>query len=160
MANNYLQFSFAISVSLETVNNAAELSLAIAECREAIDWESEAQPLPAFDPWVEAFVRAYRLESVEYEAGHMGSESGVSLWFYAEECGNPEATADFIKRLMQLDPSMKPFAFTYAYTCSKMRVEEFGGGGIVITADRIYYKDASTWCNEALTAITEGREPT
>ncbi|HUU88142.1 MAG TPA: hypothetical protein VMX17_10370 [Candidatus Glassbacteria bacterium] len=57
------------------------------------------------------------------------------IWFYSEEYGDPYQLACLVHCFFK---DMRPngsdkFAISYAFTCSKMRVDEFGGGMQVAT---------------------------
>jgi len=59
------------------------------------------------------------------------------IWLYAEECGNPDSVAELIQQFFKERCPGRKHAFTWATTCSKMREDEFSGGGVSITADKL-----------------------
>jgi len=57
-------------------------------------------------------------------------EGGV--WFHANESLDPEHVAVIARALIDELEIDEPFFFSWAYTCSKPRLDEFGGGAFVI----------------------------
>jgi hypothetical protein len=114
MANNYLQFSSSIS----------DLNKEEAEwwnARLGGDHDEEED-----DPYADP-VRDYQAE--------VEGENGVwSVWFYAEEFGEPAHVAHDVQEFFAKFRPEGVFTLEWAVTCSKMRVGEFGGGFVVITA--------------------------
>lgn len=58
-----------------------------------------------------------------------------SIWFYEEESFNPETVATIAGTVideLDLDENYHPFVFGWSYTCSKPRLDEFGGGACAI----------------------------
>jgi hypothetical protein len=75
------------------------------------------------------------------------------IWFshHNNESADVDAFAEVVAGL-QLDLKAKePFVFSYAYTCSKPRLSEFGGGAIACLPDgRIKSTDALVALNDVL----------
>jgi hypothetical protein len=59
------------------------------------------------------------------------------LWIYSEESGNLNNVATLAQAFLKRFRPSGYWSFEYAYTCSKPRVGEFGGGGAFITAKEI-----------------------
>ncbi len=68
-----------------------------------------------------------------------------TLWFCAEESGDPRAIAKFVRDFLKRFRPNDSFSLEYAFTCSKPRLDGFGGGAIFVTAERIEHLDSSTW---------------
>ena len=67
---------------------------------------------------------------------------GLHLWFYAEEAGEPQQVAHVVQKfLLQFRPEQS-WSLTYATTCSKLRISEFSGGALFVTAEAIESFDA------------------
>ena len=60
---------------------------------------------------------------------------GRHLWFYAEESGSPDNVAWLVQKFLKRFRPDQCWSLTYAATCSKPRVGEFGGGAVFVTAD-------------------------
>lgn len=148
MANNYLQFSMSVPMKTQTEEEWCRASLTT---------------LGDFLLGTEADVEQLdnELSSVVNEARHkdwthQGFEWSISsapdkaeqvaeLWLYADESGEPEQVAAFLRAyLMKFNPGGSLW-FSWAYTCSKMRVNEFGGGAVVVTSRRVMFFDAQDW---------------
>ena len=57
-------------------------------------------------------------------------EAGV--WFHEEETLNPDHVELIARELVEKLKIDEPFYCSWAYTCSKPRIDEFGGGAFVI----------------------------
>lgn len=116
MANNYLQFSFM-------VENVSEEH-----------WEFLKRE----------FARVEKLEGylpfcAEYEDHH------ESVWFYSDEYGEPEYVAEVLYNYLAEFSLDKSISFSWASTCSKLRLDEFTGGGCFITKDDVEFMIVDTW---------------
>jgi hypothetical protein len=63
------------------------------------------------------------------------------LWIYAEEYGSVDCVAYFVQEFINEFRPFLTFSMTWARTCSKLRVGEFSGGWMVVTADKIRFGD-------------------
>lgn len=69
-------------------------------------------------------------------------ESGA--WIYDEENFNPDHACEFAQRIIEELKIDEPFAFSWSYSSSKMRFDEFGGGACVIKRGfEPYFVDAN-----------------
>ena len=73
---------------------------------------------------------------------------GRHLWVYTEECGAPENIAWLVQKFLKTFRPNQCWSLTYATTCSKPRVGEFGGGAIFVTADEIKWQNAYDFVEE------------
>ncbi len=64
---------------------------------------------------------------------------GRHLWFYTEEWGYPELVAHLVQKFLRQFRAGDCWSLSYAVTCSKPRVSEFGGGAVFVTANDIQY---------------------
>lgn len=74
--------------------------------------------------------------------GFIFRDDKTGIWFSGDEGtgGNIDNIANFIHHLIEaLD--LPPFGFEWANTCSKPRLESFGGGAVWIT------KEGFDWCS-------------
>ena len=65
--------------------------------------------------------------------------SRSELWLYAEECGNVCNVCEFVRAFLARFRPTACWHLTWATTCSKPRVGEFGGGGAFVTASRVKF---------------------
>ena len=106
MANNYLEFSAFLEIPADKIEKAREIV-----ARETARLEAE-------DEW-----------------GYCGTCAEVEptgVWFHAEESGNTDHVETIARALVEELEIDEPFACSWAYTCSSPRVDEFGGGAMVI----------------------------
>jgi hypothetical protein len=81
-------------------------------------------------------------------------EEGPSvLWIHAEECGEPEHVLAFVRRCSGAFGLEGRWGFCWALTCSKPRLDGFGGGAHVLdlaTGTTVAWIDCSEWLAERL----------
>ena len=117
MANNYCQSSSKLWLSPEQIEPARTI---IKQIEDDIDNEDDA--------FLEVDI------TIETDG----------IWFYAEESINPDQVARFAQALLDGLEIDKPFIFSWAYTCSKPRLDEFGGGACKVRRNREpFFCDAS-----------------
>ena len=112
MANNYCQYSAALVLPKGREEEAVQIALRVAG-------ELEKEDFCETDWAVE----------------DKGTKEPY-IWFSAEESGNvghAEQIAKAVIEEMKLD---KPFVLSWANTCSKPRLDEFGGGAFVVQRGR------------------------
>ncbi len=149
MANNYLQFSEVLT------NLTAEEETWLNEQLETIyvfgDRQYTEEQLPeeldsANADW--SGVRAwYDVENQPVFPENHGFcyqfnndiEWGRHLWFYAEEFGDPELVACLVQKFLKRFRPGDCWSLSYAYTCAKPRVHEFGGGAVFVMTDEIQF---------------------
>lgn len=122
MANNYTEFSSFMEISSNSIKKAQMIiDKAISE-----------------------------IESNDENVGCKVEIEEDGIWFgcyYGE--GNPEHVEIIARKLVEELRVNKPFFCSWAHTCSKPRVDEFGGGAFVIQRGKETF-----WC-DALSTVTE-----
>ncbi|HOX42937.1 MAG TPA: hypothetical protein PK668_05045 [Myxococcota bacterium] len=68
---------------------------------------------------------------------------GTEVWLYADESANLDYLANVAQRFLARFRPNACFGLSWAGTCSRMRVGEFGGGAMFVTAKGIEWK--TTW---------------
>ena len=136
MADYYTHFSCLLAVGTpENAARALELYNALAD-----DNATEAPPSDGF------------LLSIQPEHG------GTQLWMRDDVTGDPEHVVQFVKRCAAEFGLSGLWGFQYANSCSKPRIDGFGGGAHVLdlatgeTVDWIY---TDGW----LSTVLEGGDP-
>jgi hypothetical protein len=120
MANNYTTFSSWMGIHTNSIDKAKDIIAMIAS-----DLENDDDSLNC---------------DVEVE------EDGV--WFSSEIDGNVDHVEIIAKRLVEELAINKPFFCSWAYTCSKCRVDEFGGGAFVVQRGKRTF-----WCDAMNTVM-------
>ena len=74
------------------------------------------------------------------------------LWLYADDSGNIEEVIDYVLHLHTLQPRSGRWGFAWAETCSKPRLDGFGGGAVAIDFDQappaVEWIDTTRWLGE------------
>lgn len=119
MANNYTSFSFQVKCPSEEAANTLEDLLAKAMESEDADRD-----------WL-------CLEHAEAE--------GDTVWIAEEEGTDLEYLADVLQDYLQHNDPEGSIGFSWAEACSKLRVDEFGGGAVFITHDNQVWLNSYHW---------------
>ncbi len=91
---------------------------------------------------------------IDYDFNDAESE----LWIYAAESGNPDLAVHMVQRFLKQFRPNECWSLTYSWTCSKLRVGEFGGGGVFVTADEIKWDDAAGFVEKQRHAFIANRQ--
>jgi hypothetical protein len=116
MANNYTSFSFQVKCPSEETANRLEDSLA----------------------------KAMNLDDERLNLEHAEAE-GDAVWIAEEEGTDLEFLADVLQDYLRHNDPEGSIGFTWAETCSKLRVDEFGGGAVFITHDDQVWLNSYHW---------------
>lgn len=92
-----------------------------------------------FPPSLAAVIEDWAFET---EAGHPAG--GYGLWLYSN-AGGIEAVSAFIQHLLEkFDPTGR-ITFEWSNTCSKARLDAYGGGAAMITTKKIKTFTTGGW---------------
>jgi hypothetical protein len=95
---------------------------------------------------IDAAVAVLEDEDNEESNGYCGCNVTLEdkgVWFCGDESCNVEHVAEIARELVEQLEIDEPFFCSWAYTCSKPRIGEFGGGAFVIMRGRdTYWVDA------------------
>ena len=75
------------------------------------------------------------------------------IWFYTEEAGEPEKVGLFVQEFLKEFYPDETFTLTWATTCSRPRVGEFSGGGMLVTSQKLYFIEAGDWIRQKRESI-------
>lgn len=156
MANTNTQFSFYADLPPHAISWAMTLHTRLEQClgftsdveedvvEDAKKGNETAQIacdlLSHFDDWI-----GFSLE-VQYKR----NADDCGLWIYAEEDGDPDHVILFLQAVLRRFNLPNVLSFTWACTCDKPRIDQFFGGGVCFTKDRVDYADSLRW--SAMTA--------
>jgi hypothetical protein len=136
MADNYLQFS-------ESLDSLAP---------EEADWLREQL---GEDPLVHCprfllDLADRETDDTDYGFQHdfQGDLQDSHLWISAEERGDVERVAHLVQKFLRRFRPDQCWSLTYATTCSKLRLGEFGGGAVFVTTDDIHWNDSYDFVEE------------
>jgi hypothetical protein len=171
LANNYLQFSEVIPRITPAEEQWLDEQLAVIYVFDGEEYDEEH--LPAGKALNEADYggcRAFR----DVEGGEWGDEEagfeysfdtdeggpenwGRHLWIYAEEGGDVERVAHLVQKFLKKFRPEECWSLSYATTCSKPRVGEFGGGAVFVTAADIKWQSTYGFICDELKAFDDRR---
>lgn len=75
------------------------------------------------------------------------------LWIYIEESGCVDRVVHLIQKFLREFRPDQCWSLTYATTCSKPRIGEFGGGAVFVTADAIKWHNAHRFIEQERAAF-------
>jgi len=109
-----------------------------------------------------AVLSAAATELEDGEDGYYGfdadwDEHGPGVWIRHDESLDVEHAVYLVQRLMKEFSVQEPFAFCWAATCSKPRLDEFGGGAVVVTQDDAHYMNTWTCAKDTINQIKNGK---
>jgi hypothetical protein len=87
------------------------------------------------DPWPEAKAHYDEHCGLGFDAEWRNG----CLWIYTEESGDVDAVGAFVHEFLKKFHKDSYWTMTWACTCSKPRVGEFSGGGIVVHAEGVEF---------------------
>jgi hypothetical protein len=100
-------------------------------------------------------------ELVRHEGAVLGVKMDVdretgpgALWIHADEYGEPEHVTRFVLRCAEAFDLEGAWGFCWSLTCSKPRIEGFGGGGLVLDLamrETVATIDCADWLAHQLT---------
>jgi hypothetical protein len=73
------------------------------------------------------------------------------LWLYADEAGDVGRVAHLVQAFLKRFRPDQCWSLSYAATCSKLRVGEFGGGAVFVTADEIHWQSSDGFIEQERT---------
>lgn len=131
MANNYSQFSFMLpppgDMSCASVKEALESWASRWLLNKAM---AESDMLDGKEGASESYYHEFYGVDIAVQEG--------GIWVYAEENGDAYNAACFAQAYLHEFGLDTAVYFSWADTCSKMRINEFAGGGALVTKDDIY----------------------
>ena len=69
------------------------------------------------------------------------------VWIHSDENPDLEQMVDVLCEFQKKFKLKKPIVISWAHSCSKPRLSEFGGGAVVIMRGKEYWIDAATWAH-------------
>lgn len=130
MANNYTQFSFAVALDSDEEREWAIRAIDFLEnIEELLTTEGE-------DGVILDTHEFYSILPDDYEYGLATSfavdEDG--LWIHSDDNGNPSDPIPLVMTYLRKFHPDRVVSFTWANTCDRPRLDEFGGGAVCISA--------------------------
>lgn len=140
MANNYAESSSMFSIdgekaekalnALDPEINKESLTPELLKFREAVELQFE-------DNW--AYDPDEGVDEILGKIGYYMATEKSGIWIKGDgESFDEEVVMVVIQNIMKLYDMKEPFGFSISFSCSKQRLDEFGGGWVVVTKDKIY----------------------
>ena len=137
MADYYTNFSFALRLPDEAAQTYA-INLAEQACQSQFENEvPEDFPTELRD----------HLEDWLFEVAAQTVDKQPGLWLHSQNGGVDPACA-FLQHLLQKFDLPDPVTFEWSHDCSKPRVDAYGGGAAIVTAQEIKTLSTSQWLQE------------
>ncbi len=151
MANNYLQFALSFPLKTRAEQQWCEKTMTaltdLLECSADGDPDEKTQLAKELGD-LGHVVMSEGYDFIDFE----WFCSATEMHIYAEESGNPELVAAFLQQYLERFQPTGSLSFSWAFTCSKMRPGEFGGGAAFVTAKGIKFIDTASWAEEQASA--------
>lgn len=144
MADHYTQFSFTFDI-----NNADEKKFLQSVLDVASNYEEGGEKSELL---YEAFPNWEASECVGFLCDL--PDAGGQVWIRDDGgSGDVENVAAFLGAYLRKFDHKHTLSFEFAFTCSKQRADEFGGGAVVVLADDELWMNTSKWIEETLHQI-------
>lgn len=144
MAEYYTHFSFV----LELPEHAIDYAMSLAALGADLYSESEEDRNTSerdFPNDLEACLDDWSFEVDRNEKG---------IWIHSDGSG-ADAACDFVQHLLAKFGIKEPVSFEWANTCSKPRLDAYGGGAVIITATRIKSMTTFEWVSKEVERMTK-----
>ena len=147
MADHYLSFSEVLSAL--SIEETIWLRTQLESVEEPAPDEAGGTP----DPGGPEFLRDYQgdpdeLQEAGFQYRFLADDSQGAkqqLWVFSEASGDLGKLAHLVQKFLRQFRPEQSWSLTYATTCSKPRVGEFGGGALFVTARSIAFHDVWDW---------------
>ena len=105
--------------------------------------------------WIEAEIKNEQSEKFENKYGSITGctferEDPKTLWISNDESANVNALSAVIQAALKKFKLNDRVGFEYAFTCSKPRLDAFGGGATIVTKDGFDYTSTSMWLDKKM----------
>ena len=84
---------------------------------------------------------------------------GRHLWIHGGGNGYVDGAACLVRKFLKRFRPDQCWSLTYATTCSKPRVGEFGGGAVFVTAEEIHWQNAYGFVEQHRAALKQNGKP-
>lgn len=81
---------------------------------------------------------------------------GSNIWVYSDEYADINRLEDLLAEYQKKFGDQKAITLSWAHTCSKPRLSEFGGGAAVIVAGQIKNLDVRQWADKRARQLVPG----
>jgi hypothetical protein len=75
-------------------------------------------------------------------------EGDSQLWLHGDDYGNVSHVGEFVRVFLARFSPDQCWSLTWAETCSRPRIGEFGGGGLFVTAKEVTVVNATDWVTQ------------
>lgn len=156
MANNYLQFSTELALNNDEEKEWMKryLPLFDGECEGAPELLKSLAREAELAGTPEGYLAIKRLVTDECCTSWQ-LDKDDRVWFYAEECGEPKMILALVHVFLARFNRDDTFTLTWASYCSKLRLDEFGGGAGYATKKNFDLRCGDWWIQNA---VSQGAE--
>ena len=173
MANNYLEFSEVLSHLTDPQIDWLRHQLTVIYVFNGQEYDEDKLPEELDPTTAELYgCRAYRELNTydpdfgegagcayEFSLDQPDGTWGRHLWLYAEEYACLDRVAHLVQLFLRKFRPQECWSLTYATTCSKPRVGEFGGGAVFVTVRDIKWENSHDFIERSAEHLrASGRE--
>lgn len=139
MADYYTETSF--EVDFKTTKNAIDFVYVL----DSVDFTlAEREYRDADDPFALLINELIRALEDDYSVGFRYEQRDTKVWFSHDYSANIESLITVLECAMQ-HWDLDPIGFEWSNTCSKPRLDAFGGGAAYITKERTETMNTYQW---------------
>lgn len=148
MADYYTQFSFDLELPDEPALDYAMSLMAMAD---TLRWQSDEDRRTStldFPKELKDWLDDWSFEAVKEKSG---------IWIHSDY-GGVDAACQFVQYLLDRFCIKEPVTFEWANSCTKPRLDAYGGGAVIITATTIKAFTTSEWVFKQLQRMTKTQD--
>lgn len=165
MADYFMQMSAALAINSDEQKAWLKKYLPLTVCDEDLcdpdedpevplleELKREAEVLDCLEAWDSIREAYYQdLAGPEWYIEKDGDDGKPYVWFHADEgVGSLEHLAEFIRMFLRKFDIKEPWSLTWSETCSKPRLDAFGGGAVVVSKDAVKWLNTGSWVNDTI----------
>jgi len=157
MSNSYLEFSEVLVIKGKEEKEWLEEEVKDFYSRQTDEQCESGESVDEEE--VKKFCEKWGVEEVEDWPGFSCDVSDTEAWFHVEESGNPDNVAKLVQEYLKKFHPDYCWGMEFAYTCSRPKAGEFGGGAVFVTADAVEWVNTGYWLSEQIRQFRERAGP-
>lgn len=156
MANYYTEFCFTYPVKNE---QELQWALGLVGALGIADeiYGTNDPDYMKYKQQVDEFVKLYEHDYIlDVAVSRYMVGDRLCLLLESDESGNPDHVAWFIHKIMQYFGHTEPISFEWANTCSRPKLDAFGGGAATVTPEYVQWHIPGDYAWEAMERYKRG----
>jgi len=151
MADYYTHFSLIV-----TLPSTEAQAYAMRLAAQAEEWAGQITPafadLPDFPACLLDYVEGWCFETELATVKAPTDDGEPAIWLHSDN-GGIDSACEFIKHLLEKFDPTGVVTFEWSHTCSKPRIDAYGGGAALVTANSVVTMTTHEWLQQQIAAL-------